>query len=166
MLRGWAEHKRISWHSVATFQSIDKYIWARIRAVYLRAANGTKLRTRYRGLYKGQGIIESEGKRLIRLSTVRPIKYPVKKRGINPYENINREYFDKFRMGLALQRVKNILYHNYKNTCPICGMPLQGEERVEIHHIKPRKEGGSNSLKNLQPVHRICHQKITHGRIK
>jgi 5-methylcytosine-specific restriction endonuclease McrA len=35
-------------------------------------------------------------------------------------------------------------------------------EAVELHHIKPVKAGGKYKLDNIQPLHRICHQQVTH----
>lgn len=48
--------------------------------------------------------------------------------------------------------------------CEVCGGPLNGEEKVEIHHIKAKKDGGSNRINNLIPLHKICHSKVTHDK--
>jgi len=40
---------------------------------------------------------------------------------------------------------------------------LHNGEPVELHHILPAKDGGKYSLKNMQPLHQICHQSITHN---
>lgn len=65
-----------------------------------------------------------------------------------------------------LPKMKEKLYKRYKGKCAICQEPLAGLEKIEIHHIRPVKEGGKNNIRNLQPLHRICHQKITHERAK
>lgn len=46
----------------------------------------------------------------------------------------------------------------------MCEQPLEGEV-IEIHHIKPKKEGGKDTIINLMPLHRICHTQITHGKV-
>jgi hypothetical protein len=38
-------------------------------------------------------------------------------------------------------------------------------EKIELHHIKPVKEGGEYSLENIQPLHQICHISITHNKV-
>lgn len=48
----------------------------------------------------------------------------------------------------------------------MCDQSLLGKEKVEIHHIKPRKEGGLDTIGNLIALHQICHIKITHEKPK
>ena len=55
------------------------------------------------------------------------------------------------------------MYKNFKNICILCGESLHNGEPVELHHILPAKDGGKYSLKNMQPLHQICHQSITHN---
>ena len=44
----------------------------------------------------------------------------------------------------------------YGFKCAICRQPL--DETWETDHIVPLSEGGQNSISNLQPLHRACHQ--------
>ena len=58
---------------------------------------------------------------------------------------------------------KRKLFNLQKGLCPICNQPLEnldetGQEEVHIHHVKPRKQGGTNQISNLKLVHLYCHQ--------
>ena len=46
-------------------------------------------------------------------------------------------------------------------TCTLCGVRQDNEERqLDVHHIIPYKNGGTNDLSNLITVCRSCHNKI------
>ncbi len=48
-----------------------------------------------------------------------------------------------------------------KGKCSYCGLYFKEEDRMETDHIIPLKAGGNNSYKNLQLLHRHCHDKKT-----
>jgi RNA-directed DNA polymerase len=47
--------------------------------------------------------------------------------------------------------------------CMVCHQPLN-REHVEVHHLKPCSQGGTDELSNLVLVHMFCHQQIHSGR--
>lgn len=49
--------------------------------------------------------------------------------------------------------------YNYK--CEVCGQSLFNNEPYEFHHLNPRIKGGTWKVDNIQPLHKICHQKVT-----
>ena len=50
--------------------------------------------------------------------------------------------------------------------CPHCGLNFKDEDVMEIDHIIPRQAGGGSSYKNLQLLHRHCHDKKTREDLK
>ncbi|MCP4392772.1 MAG: HNH endonuclease [Alphaproteobacteria bacterium] len=43
----------------------------------------------------------------------------------------------------------------------LCQLPLDSDDELwDIHHIKPKSEGGSNDMKNLTLLHLTCHEQI------
>ncbi|MGK7928958.1 MAG: HNH endonuclease, partial [Spirulina sp.] len=44
--------------------------------------------------------------------------------------------------------------------CPICQDSLFNGEKIETHHIKPVKEGGSDDKENLIHLHKACHKQV------
>jgi len=89
----------------------------------------------------------------------------LKRLELNPYLSINKEYFLKYKERKILSAVKEKLFKKYDHLCSICGQSLHNNEEIEIHHIKPRSEGGSNRLSNLMPLHNMCHKKVTHEKV-
>lgn len=64
---------------------------------------------------------------------------------------------------MVFARFRAAIYKKFNNLCPVCGDSLHNGENIELHHIIERKNKGKYSMKNIQPLHRICHQQITHS---
>lgn len=109
--------------------------------------------------------MDEEGKTLLDPARVTTIKYKVKRTDLNPYLEEDRPYFEKRREERLLSKLRLKVFKKCGNTCSVCGQSLLGDEKVELHHIKPKKEGGKNTVRNLQALHRICHVKITHAQV-
>jgi RNA-directed DNA polymerase len=56
----------------------------------------------------------------------------------------------------ASNRVKTLL-KKQKGKCTICNLTFNSEDVLEIDHIKPRSQGGKDEYRNLQLLHRHCH---------
>ncbi len=58
---------------------------------------------------------------------------------------------------------KNQIARNYEYKCPWCGEHYSSESwyDLEIHHIKPRAEGGKSTYANMVYLHGDCHRAIT-----
>jgi 5-methylcytosine-specific restriction endonuclease McrA len=55
-------------------------------------------------------------------------------------------------------RIRQIVLKRDNCTCQVCG---KSNLKLAVHHIKPRKEGGEDSMDNLVTVcHGSCHKKI------
>ncbi|WP_366933393.1 HNH endonuclease signature motif containing protein [Nostoc sp. NMS7] len=50
--------------------------------------------------------------------------------------------------------------------CPLCGEPLFNGEEIDIHHIVPVAEGGTNDMENLLHLHRACHKQVHKTQVK
>ncbi|MEB3884687.1 HNH endonuclease [Lyngbya sp. CCY1209] len=50
---------------------------------------------------------------------------------------------------------------NQKGKCKWCGQHFTIEDQVETDHIIPRSLGGKDDYKNLQLLHRHCHDAKT-----
>jgi len=80
----------------------------------------------------------------------------------NPYLSGDYEYFDKRREQNIFAKFRAAVYRKYKQHCPKCGESLHNGEPIELHHVVPRKKGGGYKMDNIQPLHQICHQNVTH----
>lgn len=48
-----------------------------------------------------------------------------------------------------------------KGKCSHCGLSFQSSDVIEVDHIIPRANGGKDEYKNLQLLHRHCHDEKT-----
>jgi RNA-directed DNA polymerase len=53
-----------------------------------------------------------------------------------------------------------------ESLCEICGQTLFNGELLEVHHVKPKKDGGEDGIHNLNLIHLYCHQQITNEQRK
>lgn len=105
-----------------------------------------------------------EGKSPLRLRThaETPIVRHVKVKGeASPYDG-NQLYWSS-RMGKHPEvstRVATLL-KTQKGKCTHCGLYFREEDVLEVDHIIPRSKGGKDEYKNLQILHRHCHNRKT-----
>jgi RNA-directed DNA polymerase len=166
VLRGWGEHKRISYHSQERFITIDHLIYKKMlkwayghKGSLRKNVNKYKIKTETRNW--NWGVSTSE--KIINLGEISIIIMRPLKQDKNPYIRDNLAYYEKRREQLIEAKFRNTIYKLFKQICPICEESLHNGEVVELHHIKPQKSGGKYSLENIVPLHQICHQQVTHG---
>lgn len=103
----------------------------------------------------------------------------------NPYLLEDQEYFVKSRgagsRGLRVKRAGeymdfNVTYSKLykkprnagrraqKGLCTICSEVLEFTDKLEVDHIKPLSQGGSNRISNKRLVHLSCHRNRIHGK--
>lgn len=84
----------------------------------------------------------------------------------NPYLFDNEDYFSKRDRRLTSSYLwnerKRKLLNRDKYKCRIFNEYICGEDTVEVHHIKPRKLGGNDSISNSVALHAECHKQLTH----
>lgn len=59
--------------------------------------------------------------------------------------------------------VKRIVFERDNYTCQKCGLVGESGNRrgcVQVHHIKPRRDGGTNDIDNLVTLCYDCHKEI------
>ncbi|NEP27839.1 group II intron reverse transcriptase/maturase [Moorena sp. SIO3I6] len=54
---------------------------------------------------------------------------------------------------------KGKLLKRQEGKCSHCGLTFRDEDSLEIHHITPRSQGGTDKLNNLELLHLHCHDK-------
>ena len=58
-------------------------------------------------------------------------------------------------------KVVATLLKTQKGKCTHCGLYFRGEDVLETDHIIPKNLGGKDEYKNLQILHRHCHDEKT-----
>jgi RNA-directed DNA polymerase len=166
VLRGWGEHKRISYHSQAEFIRLDLWIYLKMRKwAYWQKGSVRKTINKYLIPTKSRkwnwGL--STKLKIINLGEIPIIKLTPLKQDRNPYLRGDLEYFLKRRQNLIDAKFRALMYRKYEHKCPMCKESLHNGEPVELHHIVPRKSGGKYNVENVLPLHQICHQQVIHG---
>ena len=77
--------------------------------------------------------------------------------------DIKNEEYQKGNL-YEYENIKAYLIARENNKCQICGKEYDGNG-WHIHHIKQRKDGGSNKVGNLALVHSKCHEDFHKGLI-
>lgn len=102
---------------------------------------------------------------ILNLSEISTKTHTLLKSDLNPYLLENQPYFFKRLITKNSANFREAIYKKYNHQCPLCKDSLHNGEKIELHHIKPVKEGGEYSLENIQPLHQICHISITHNKV-
>ncbi len=184
-LRGWAEHYRTV-TSTKAFNEIGAYVFKifykflrkrhrRRNAGWIFARYFTKIGNRNWILcskIRGKSGEEEITIRLFQIQDVKITRHIVCK-GLNSFDLENTTYFEKraasgSRKSIVLGRQRTSLLKKQKGICPLCDGVLRDNiyEDLEVHHILPKKDRGSDKLSNLLLLHKTCHQQITYSKNK
>lgn len=175
ILRSWAEHKRISYHSQAVFSKIDHYIWSSMMRWTKRHVSLGRRRVVniYVTTSKTRKWNWGRNTKLLNISEVPIIATIPLKLNRNPYTPEDKYYFEQRKTKLMTAKFRAAIYRKYQNLCPLCNDSLHNGEKVDLHHIIPRtlhldmsrwrgKDGGKYTLENIKPLHQVCHQQVTY----
>jgi len=99
-------------------------------------------------------------KRLQKLLLISSITLEVAKFDIAKIENPLIESLD-YQQGTLYdyQNMKSYLMSREKGKCQFCGQDFKGQPS-QIHHIKPKREGGNDRPDNLALLHEKCHNEM------
>ncbi|MDZ8235757.1 MAG: group II intron reverse transcriptase/maturase [Nostoc sp. ChiQUE01a] len=79
----------------------------------------------------------------------------------SPYDGNTKYWSSRFGKHPELPTRVAILLKNQKGKCAYCGHTFKEEDLMEVDHIIPCSQGGRNEYKNLQLLHRHCHDSKT-----
>ena len=65
-----------------------------------------------------------------------------------------------------MPRSKAFLLHRQKGKCSLCGLYFREGDRLELDHILPKSNGGTNRRDNLQLLYKHCHHSKTRNDIQ
>jgi RNA-directed DNA polymerase len=161
MIRGWCNYYSTIFAS-KTFNRMDFLTWQKLRSWAIHACPQTKRYKVFSKYWKRKGkenwrFSTEDGLFLAKyLDTKTKIHVKVKGQK-SPYDG---DYFYwASRMGKHPQlssRLSNLL-QKQKGKCKHCNLYFYVGDLIEIDHIIPISKGGKDEYKNLQALHRHCH---------
>ncbi|MEY3866956.1 MAG: hypothetical protein RLZZ338_847, partial [Cyanobacteriota bacterium] len=177
IITGWCNYFKTVC-SKEIFSGLDNYLYLKLRTWARRRhpnKNAQWVASKYWGKSRKEGLLggnnwvfsNKNGLELNRHSDVAVSSKYVKVKGnASPFDG-NFIYWSQ-RLGKHPElpiRVATLL-KNQKGVCPHCGHSFRDGDKMEVDHIIPRAIGGKDEYKNLQLLHRHCHQKKTASDLK
>ena len=170
IIRGWANYFRIG-VAKQTFEALDDWM-------FKRAVRHTKRKHPHKtwkwrkARYWGQLNPQSQSKwvfgdKKTGRYVLKFARFPIKRHTLvkgkaSPDDPSLKEYW-KTRERRKIQQLaprEQKLALKQKGRCRGCGVTLFNDEELHIHHLKPKKLGGTDEQDNLEVVHLYCHQQI------
>jgi len=160
VIRGWCNyHSKVV--SKETFSSIDNITWQRLRAWTVSRcgkAGYKKLKNYFRkNGNKAWSFETKDGYKLLTHAETPITRHVTVRPEASPYDG-NWIYWST-RKGTSFDVPKRVatLLKKQKGKCNFCGQYFTPEDIAEIDHIIPTTLGGKDEYKNLQLLHRHCH---------
>jgi RNA-directed DNA polymerase len=80
---------------------------------------------------------------------------------VNIFDLNNKDLIRKKQLAKKVYLIykKQIVWRKQKALCPVCNQylnPLQ-PDMIDLHHVIPRKDGGTDKYDNLKLLHEHCH---------
>jgi hypothetical protein len=143
----------------------------RSRLRYRKSRFNNRIRTKKKGWLAPsmQHRIDSHLRIIDKVSKILPIKIYRVEIGLFDTQKISNPNIssEEYQQGQTLEyaNVKAFVRFRDKNTCQQC-KGKSGNKRIEVHHIKPRGQGGSNRPDNLVCLCKTCHDNHHHNGLK
>ncbi|MEH2293705.1 group II intron reverse transcriptase/maturase [Nostoc sp.] len=169
IIRGWANYYRTV-VSKESYSELDKRVYLKLKSWGQRRhpnKSGHWVANKYWQTCGNDNWVfatSQEGKnplRLLKYSATEITRHVKVKGEASPYDG-NLVYWST-RMGKNPEVPKDVatLLKRQKGKCAHCGLYFTESSVMEVDHIIPKSKGGKNEYKNLQLLHRHCHDQKT-----
>jgi RNA-directed DNA polymerase len=164
-ITGWCNYYRHC-NSKETFTKIQHHMWRRLLrwAVKRHRMQGTDWITKkYWKTIDGRKWIFSDGENTLKSHDMfrAGIEYVKVQGERSPFDGDNTYWQDRLGNGMK-STLKSKLHKTQSGKCAVCRKEFQANDTMEIHHVIPKSEGGTNKIENLRLVHLHCHDQV-HG---
>ena len=165
VITGWANYHRTG-VAKAEFSRCDSQLYGKLRAwARRRHPNKTPgwIAGKYWAVDKGEGwTFKAQEGHVLKKHAATPIVRHVKVRGIaSPYDGNLTYWAQRLKNHPMLKSRKGKLLKLQHGKCAYCGLTFREGDVMETDHMIPETLGGDDSMKNLQLMHRHCHDQKT-----
>jgi RNA-directed DNA polymerase len=171
VIRGWSSfYSNSDAQSVGELSKQDHLTYLKLRQwAKCRCGNTNDGRIKYWTFIDGDNWVfatrkgESNPFRLLKHSDIScsSTDYVKVKGDKSPYDGDLIYWSSRLRTHPEMPNRKAKLLKQQKGKCPWCGLNFQDWDVLETDHIIPRAIGGRDEYKNLQLLHRHCHDEKT-----
>ena len=162
IIRGWSNYYSTVVSKV-TFSKCDDLTYDKLRAWARTRGKGSINKDKYwRTVGDQNWCFSTENGLELKSHAATPIIRHVKVKGVDSPYNGDWMYWSKRRGEYpeTPTRVSKLLKEQ-KGICSHCGLYFTSTDIVEVDHITPKSLGGKDEYKNLQLLHRHCHDTKT-----
>ncbi len=169
VIRGWSNYFRIGVAS-KIFSDLDDFMYYRAKR-YAKRRHPLKS-SRWRAQkYWGQHIGHRRDRwvfmdkqrhaTLQKFSWTRIERHRLVPKTYSPDDPTLQDYWQQRRAKTSSTEYRyRKLFTQQRGLCPVCRQHLENGEKLHIHHVVPKKIGGTDALDNLRLVHLYCHRQI------
>ncbi|MDE5102105.1 MAG: group II intron reverse transcriptase/maturase, partial [Trichodesmium sp. St19_bin2] len=169
VITGWANYFSTQ-VSKEVFSKIDNLLWKRLGRWASRRHPNKSAKWVKRKYFSSKGsrnwVLNKGDYVLNRHSDVSIVRHVKAKSNKSPYNGDWTYWSSRIGKHPGIKKEVTMLLKRQKNKCAFCGLTFRPNDLMEIDHIKPRSEGGDNTYKNKQLLHRHCHHIKTASDIK
>ena len=168
IISGWSNYFRIG-VAKEIFSDLDDFMYQRAQRYMKRRhpmKSGWWRTEKYRGRTFGHQdrwvFMDKERHATLRKFSWTPIiRHRLVPKTYSPDDPDLQDYWQQRRQRTAIQAYRyRRLFHRQNGVCPICLQHLENGEETHIHHVIPKKRGGTDDLVNLRLLHHNCHRQI------
>ena len=161
VIRGWANYFSAV-VSKKVFKKMDERLWKRLwRWASRRHSNKSAkwIKKKYfPKVNKTRNWEFNDGEYILNLHSDVPIIRHIKVKGNkSPYDGNWTYWSSRIGKHPGVRKEVTTLLKRQKNKCAFCGLHFRPTDLIEVDHIVPGSEGGNNTYKNKQVLHRHCH---------
>jgi RNA-directed DNA polymerase len=168
VVRGWSNYFRTG-VSKAVFNALDSFMYTRAQRYMKRRhprKSGRWRTEKYWGQTMGrqdQWVFQDKDRQvtLRKFAWTKIVRHRLVPTTYSPDDPTLQDYWRQRR---AKPHVPNgrrrHLVQRQQGLCPVCHQHLDNGEDLHIHHVVPKKSGGTDNLANLWLVHHTCHRQI------
>ncbi|NEQ78499.1 MAG: group II intron reverse transcriptase/maturase [Okeania sp. SIO2C9] len=169
IIRGWANYFSAI-VSKETFSKLDMLLWKRLgRWASRRHPNKshTWVKNKYFPKLGARNWILNNGEYILNQHSDVPIVRHIKVKGNkSPFDGDWTYWGSRIGKHPGVRKEVTTLLKQQKGKCASCGLHFRPTDLIEVDHIIPRSEGGDNTYKNKQLLHRHCHDVKTAEELK
>jgi RNA-directed DNA polymerase len=169
VIRGWSQYFR-SGVAKRVFTDLDTFMYVRAQR-YMQRRHPRKSGWWRTQKYWGQTIgprrdhwvfMDKERHATLRkFAWTRIVRHRLVPKTYSPDDPSLQDYWRRRRSKpQALADRPRQLANRQQGLCPVCHQGLENGEDLHVHHVLPKKHGGTDDLANLRLVHANCHRQI------